>query len=53
MDGFDHHAVRKEFNIPDNYWVPLLLAVGYLKKDMELAPSKWRKSYEEIVVKFY
>ena len=53
MDGFDHDAVRREFNIPDNYWIPLLLAVGYFKKDMELAPPKWRKAVEEIVVKFH
>jgi nitroreductase len=53
MDGFDHNAVRKEFNIPDNYWIPLLLAVGYFKKDVELAPPKWRKAVEEIVVKFH
>jgi nitroreductase len=53
MDGFDHDAVGEEFNIPDNYWIPLLLAVGYFNKDMELAPPKWRKSFEEIVVKFH
>ncbi|MFO7972831.1 MAG: nitroreductase family protein [Desulfobacterales bacterium] len=53
MDGFDHDAVINEFNIPDNYWIPLLLAVGYFKKDMELAPPKWRKAVEEIVVKFH
>jgi nitroreductase len=53
MDGFDHDAVRKEFNIPDNYWIPLLLAVGYFKKGVELAPPKWRKTVEEIVVKFH
>ena len=53
MDGFDHDAVREEFNIPDNYWIPLLLAVGYFKKDMALAPPKWRKTVEEIVVKFH
>jgi nitroreductase len=53
MDGFDHDAVQKEFNIPDNYWIPLLLAVGYFKKDVELAPPKWRKTVEEIVVKFH
>jgi len=53
MDGFDHDAVRKEFNIPDNYWIPLLLAIGYFKKDMELLPPKWRKTVEEIVVKFH
>jgi len=26
--------------------------VGYFKEDMELAPPKWRKTFEEIVVKF-
>ncbi|MGD9384786.1 MAG: nitroreductase family protein [Desulfobacterales bacterium] len=53
MDGFDHDAVRKEFNIPDNYWIPLLMAVGYFNRDMKLAPPKWRKTVEEIVVKFH
>lgn len=53
MDGFDHEAVRKAFNIPDNYWIPLLLAVGYFKTDQELAPPKWRKTYDEIVVKLH
>lgn len=52
MDGFDHEAVRKEFKIPDNYWVPILLAVGYKKPDLELQPAKWRKTYDEIVVSF-
>ncbi|MBF0259839.1 MAG: nitroreductase family protein [Desulfamplus sp.] len=52
MDGFDHEGVRKEFNIPDNYWVPLLLAVGYLKPGVEVNPPKWRKSYDELVVSF-
>ncbi len=52
MDGFDHEEVRKAFNIPENYWIPLLMAVGYFKSDMELAPPKWRKNYDEIVVKF-
>lgn len=53
MDGFDHEEVRKEFNIPDKYWIPLLLAVGHFKEDQELAPAKWRKTYDEIVVKFH
>lgn len=52
MDGFDHEGVRKAFNIPDNYWIPLLLAVGYKKPDAEVYPPKWRKSREEIVVSF-
>jgi len=52
MDGFDHEGVRKAFNIPDNYWVPLLLSVGYLRPSVDVLPPKWRKSYEEIVVNF-
>lgn len=53
MDGFEHEAVRQAFNIPNNYWIPLLLAVGYFKTDQELASPKWRKTYDEIVVKFH
>lgn len=52
MDGFDHDAVRSAFNIPENYWIPLLLAVGYFKTDATLHPPKWRKRYEDIVVTF-
>lgn len=52
MDGFDHEGVRKAFNIPNHFWVPLLLAVGYPKADLELHPPKWRKSIDDIVVSF-
>ena len=47
MDGFDHEAVRKEFKIPDNYWIPLLLAVGYRKPGLELHPAKWSRTGHE------
>ena len=52
MDGFDIDGVRKAFNIPDQYWIPLLLAIGYFDKTKTLLPPKWRKSYNEIVVNF-
>ncbi|MBF0551707.1 MAG: nitroreductase family protein [Deltaproteobacteria bacterium] len=52
MDGFDHEAVRREFRIPDNYWIPLLMAVGYMDRTKTLHPPKWRKTFDEIVVKF-
>ncbi|MBU1566286.1 MAG: nitroreductase family protein [Proteobacteria bacterium] len=52
MDGFDHEGVRKAFSIPDNFWVPLLLAVGYPKPGLAMHPAKWRKTKEEIVVSF-
>ncbi|MBC2715451.1 MAG: nitroreductase family protein [Desulfobacteraceae bacterium] len=52
MDGFDIDAVRGEFKIPDNYWIPLLISVGYFKSDQKRTPSKWRKTVDEIVVRF-
>lgn len=52
MDGFDHEGVKKAFNIPDHFWIPLLLALGYRAPDLELHPPKWRKRYDEIVVSF-
>jgi nitroreductase len=50
MDGFDIDGVRKAFKIPDQYWIPLLLAVGHFDKTKTLLPPKWRKSYKEIVI---
>jgi nitroreductase len=52
MDGFDIDGVRKAFNIPDQYWIPLLLAIGHFDKGKTLLPAKWRKSYDEIVMTF-
>lgn len=52
MDGFDQEGVKTEFNIPDNFWIPLLLAVGYFDTSRELPPPKWRKTCDEIIVSF-
>ena len=52
MDGFEHNGVREAFGIPQNYWVAFLLAVGYFDESQTLAPPKWRKSYQDIVVSF-
>jgi len=35
-----------------NYWIPLLLAMGYVKDDFIPLLPKWRKSVEEILVTF-
>ena len=51
MDGFDHDGVRKAFDIPENYWIPLLLAVGYFDDTKTLQSPKWRKAFEEIVLR--
>jgi nitroreductase len=52
MDGFDHDGVKKAFNIPDRFWVPLLLALGHLKPGVTVQPPKWRKTADDIVVSF-
>lgn len=53
MDGFDHEGVRKAFNIPDSYFVPMLIAIGHFNEKYKIMPPKWRKSYEEIIFKTY
>ena len=52
MDGFDHQGVKKAFAIPDHYWIPLLLAVGYKKPGLKVNAPKWRKTIDEIVIGF-
>jgi nitroreductase len=52
MDGFDHEGVRKAFNIPENFWIPLLLAIGHPKPGLRLQPPKWRKAVADIIVSF-
>jgi hypothetical protein len=41
MDGFDHKGVRKKFNIPDNFPIPLLREVGYFDKIKEFELPTW------------
>ena len=52
MDGFSMEGVMGAFNIPQHYWVPLLMSVGYFNAEKEIAPAKWRKTYDEIAVRF-
>lgn len=52
MDGFNHDKVMEEFKIPEHYHIPLLIAFGYFDESKELAAPKWRKSSEEIKVRF-
>jgi len=49
MDGFDPEAVRKAFDIPENFFIPLLIAIGHFNDRSMLMPPKWRKSYGEVV----
>ncbi len=53
MDGFDQDAVRAAFHIPDNFHIPLLIALGHFHTGHDLMPPKWRKSYAEIIFAAY
>ena len=50
MDGFDHEGVRAEFHIQDNYWIPMLIAVGHINPGTEIPPKAWRQSVDEIIL---
>jgi len=41
-----------EFKIPDHFYIPLLIAFGYFDERKPLAAPKWRKGYDDIVVRF-
>ncbi|HAK88066.1 MAG: nitroreductase [Nitrospirae bacterium GWC2_46_6] len=49
MDGFDEDCVKKEFDIPEDKVIPMLIAVGYLKPGITLLPRAWRRKIEEFV----
>jgi len=53
MDGFDHDGVVEEFEIPGNFFVPMLIAVGHFDESKKLLPRNWRKPYDEIVLASY
>ena len=52
MDGFNQKRVVEKFKIPENYYVPLLISFGYFDETKKLSDPKWRKSYDDIVVRF-
>ncbi len=49
MDGFDEECVKKEFNIPADKIIPMLIAVGYLRSGITLLPRAFRRSIDEFV----
>ncbi len=49
MDGFDEECIKKEFNIPEDKIIPMLVAVGYLREGVNLLPRAWRRDYKEFV----
>jgi len=49
MDGFDEACIKKEFGIPGDKIIPMLIAVGYLKKGVKLLPRAFRRDIKEFV----
>ena len=49
MDGFDEACVKREFGIPDDKVIPMLIAVGYLKAGVTLLPRAFRREIGEFV----
>ncbi len=49
MDGFDENCVKKEFNIPADKIIPMLIAVGNLKAGINLLPRAFRREIGEFV----
>jgi len=49
MDGFDEDCIKKEFNIPKDKIIPMLIAVGYLRQGITLLPRAFRRDVNEFV----
>ena len=49
MDGFDEECIKKEFNIPADKIIPMLIAVGNLKSGITLLPRAFRRNVGEFV----
>lgn len=49
MDGFDEECVKKEFNIPADKIIPMLIAIGYLRSGITLLPRAFRRKIDEFV----
>jgi len=46
MDGFKEAGVKKEFGIPEDRVIPMLIAVGYLKPGVKLLPRAFRRAVD-------
>lgn len=47
MDGIDETCVKKEFNIPDDKIIPMIIAVGSLRPETELLTRAFRRDVSE------
>jgi nitroreductase len=49
MDGFDEECIKKEFSIPADKIIPMLVAAGNLKSGMTPLPRAFRRDIIEFV----
>lgn len=49
MDGFDEACIKKEFGIPEDKIIIMLIAVGHLRSGAELLPRPFRRELDEFV----
>ncbi|MBN2158458.1 MAG: nitroreductase family protein [Spirochaetes bacterium] len=49
MDGFNAEEVKREFNIPNDRIIPVLIAVGYARPDLALKPRPFRYAAGDFV----
>ncbi len=49
MDGFDEACLKKEFGIPEDKIIIMLIAVGHLKSGTKLLPRPFRRELDEFV----
>lgn len=49
MDGFDKECIKREFTIPENKIIPMLVAVGYLRSGITLLPRAFRRKLNKFV----
>lgn len=47
MDGFNADDVKREFHIPEDRIIPLLIAVGYPSPALKLLPRAFRRGVDE------
>ncbi|MDY6932764.1 MAG: nitroreductase family protein [Spirochaetota bacterium] len=49
MDGIDEGKIKKEFNIPDDRIIPMIVTLGYLKSGIDLLPRAFRREVSDFV----
>ncbi|MBW7957552.1 MAG: nitroreductase family protein [Deltaproteobacteria bacterium] len=49
MDGIDEACIKREFKIPEDMIIPMLIAVGTLKPGGSLLPRAFRRELDEFV----